>query len=116
MVRLIGMLIVLGVLLAACGGGDGDSEERVLRLSHGDYPEGEYRLMIRAGALNNPVGTENFCDGLEGLSSEDAIDALIAAAEERDARGLGREVIQEADPDDDRRAATIIVEECERIR
>ena len=107
--RMLGVLIVLGVLFAACGGG-GDDGERILRLGGGDITEAEFRTELRTSFLGS-TGTETFCDRLKGLSDREVADVLVQLNRDR---GVDR--VQEPVRDDEERGAAIVKEECARIQ
>lgn len=98
--------LAICVAFAACGSADSNSETLTLR--DGTYTEDEYRSEIRTFLVG--IDASAFCQSLNGLSNEEVSAALKAHNDD-----LGRTPKQEADPDDDRRATEIILEECDRI-
>lgn len=108
--RLIGLTLALGLLLAACGGGDDSDSARVLELGRRDITVAEFRTDIRTTFLKT-AGTETFCNRLAGLSDREVADVLVQVNREK---GLKR--LQEPNPDDEEHAASIVKQECARIQ
>lgn len=107
--RLLGTALVIGALLAACGGGEGNGE-RVLQLGGGDITESQFRLDTRV-VLADMATADEICTAIQGLSDGDAADLIVAAQHQQ-----GIEPVQEAQPADQVRAAALVQEECERVQ
>lgn len=79
--RLLGTALVIGVLLAACGGSDSDPD-RILQIGGVDRTEREWRTTLRAGALRDgKIQAEWFCQSFDGLSETEAADLLASSLE-----------------------------------
>jgi hypothetical protein len=117
--RLIGLTLALGLLLAACTSGDGSDPDRILQLPTGDITEIDFRLQARAGLMdmaglvgNVLLDRPHICDSIADLNAEDAAKLLIMV----ERPGGSATPFSEAISDDQQRAAAIIKEECARIR
>ena len=106
MVRLLGMLIVLGVLLVACGGDGDDDQERILQLGGGNLTESELRATLQEADFSDP-DIAAVCDLLDRLGPNEAADFIMNLPPSEDVAWL-----QNAPGDDRIRALTILDEEC----
>jgi hypothetical protein len=104
--------LALGLLLAACSGGN-SNEDRILVLPTGAIAEAEFRLQARASLINAPLGSSRLCDGIAALNAEEAAKLLIML--ESPGVDPGTSYVGTVTIDQER-AATIIKEECARIR
>lgn len=104
--RMLGILIVLGLLVAACGGGSDDGQ-RLLRIDGDLFTEEEARQRTRTAFAERPLAAEMLCSDANKLT------ALITVF--LDSEDATPTPVEEARPDDSLRIAAIIQEECERI-
>lgn len=91
-------------LLVACGGGTDDT----LTLGSGDISESDFRDAVRAAFARNAPDPDELCPNLQGLSPSEAADLILEIQPNDD-------IVQEANRDDQERAAEILQEECGRI-
>ena len=121
MMRVLGLAVLVSVLaIAACSSGDGGSggngDDDILHLRGGDITRDAYRDYIRREFLGPLRG---ICGGLQGLSAEEIVDAVLATQEGTpeplDAVGTTPVAGQEPDTDSRLAAAEIIGQECERV-
>ena len=107
MKALIGLVIILGVLIAGCGGGKAD----LIRLPDGDISENELRALIRS-FVSDPATAGFMCPEYRGTSDDEVMNIVRGAAE------IGAEKrypVASISDEDFRRKGVIWREECERV-
>ncbi len=95
--RLIALTLTLGLLVAACGGGNTGDPNHVLQIGGADKTESEWRTSLRAGALLD--GQARLCRSFDGLSDTEASDLLAALLEQESANILARALLTVAQVD-----------------
>ena len=98
------------------GGNGGNGDDDVLHLRGADITRDAYRNHIR-GEFLGPL--RGICDGLQGLSAEEIVDAVLTTQEgtPEPFEAVGATPVAGQEPDSDSRlgAAEIIGQECERV-
>lgn len=114
MTRILAVTTAL-VLILACGGGS-SSDDNILQFTGRDETESNFRGRVR-DILLTPAG-QSICRGLQGLSPEEAAEVLRSdeGGDASEFAGATPKPGQQADPKDLRRAAEIVLTECERVQ
>ena len=107
MKALIGLVIILGVLIAGCGGGKAD----LIRELDGDISENELRTLIRL-FISEPATAGFMCPKYRGASDGEVMNIQRRVAESAPEK---RYPVASISDEDFRRKGVIWREECERV-